>query len=314
MSRTSLDHVSNEEFIKIVQEMKPEIGDWGGRKFVRGKDSYTMNQITKRYQKTKGSVELDNIIYDKDRQATEMLKNASCLQKWLTKIKQNWGNSRFKNENPIFIGKEAILQSIQAMRQQKPMPIVLPPIFEPPIALLPTVRKEPDLALVKVEPKVEEKKEAVDLKEAFEEIPSDERYLEIANNYLKERNLDKAKEVLYAMDDEKSESAQRLHVNIGMFYIDQLNDKKELDSLNYNKWLQNASLNRKLNRFTIVRDASIVAAKILWKQEQRGTALQVLSSLAFESHSNDATDLRNYLANGGKDFDRALQIAMRIKE
>jgi hypothetical protein len=106
-----IDNVSNDDFIKIVQDMKPKIGFFGGRYFVSGKKSYTMNQITEKFSKNI-SPDLGKVIFEKDAQATALLKNANCFQKMLTKIKQKNGNRHFKSNHPEFVGKEAVLQAI----------------------------------------------------------------------------------------------------------------------------------------------------------------------------------------------------------
>lgn len=134
-----LDRVNNEEFIRIVKDLKPKIGLCGGRYFESGKKSYSMNQITAKFCKAFENgegVDLGRVIFEKDAQATAMLKKANCFQKMMTKIKQKEGNRQFKKEHTQFIGKEAVLQSfarvivdglnqplLQPRRESEPTPL-----------------------------------------------------------------------------------------------------------------------------------------------------------------------------------------------
>jgi hypothetical protein len=120
-----LDNVSHNDFIKIVQDMKPKIGVFGGRYFVSGKKSYTMNQIAEKLWNAFGTgrvdekAELGQVIIEKDKQATAMLKKASCFQRVMTKIKQKEGNRQFKKHCPLLIGKETILRVFVAVARKR---------------------------------------------------------------------------------------------------------------------------------------------------------------------------------------------------
>lgn len=110
-----LDKVSFQEFVNIVQEMKPTIGFFGGRYFKVGMKSYTANQIAKRFSSEFGDQrdEIGRIIFEKNQEGNALLKKASCFKKWATKLKQKCGNQAFKKQNPEFIGKEAVLRALE---------------------------------------------------------------------------------------------------------------------------------------------------------------------------------------------------------
>lgn len=119
-----LDKVSASEFKKIVFEMKPKIGWFGGRYFKTAKRTYTMNQIIKKYFDLidsravnlfgKEGGEISTLLIDKDNAATALLKKGSCFQKKMTKYKQKWGNRIFKNKESKFIGKRAAFEMMRA--------------------------------------------------------------------------------------------------------------------------------------------------------------------------------------------------------
>lgn len=122
---SKLDKVSFQEYREIVQKMEPKIGPCGGRHFTYDKKTYSMNQLTKRFCDevankdsgwlAKASNEWSDVaatLLNKDQEATEMLKKASCTQKLMTKMRQKCGNGCFKDFYGV--NKTAVLKTFAA--------------------------------------------------------------------------------------------------------------------------------------------------------------------------------------------------------
>jgi hypothetical protein len=184
--------------------MKPKIGVFGGRYFVSGKKSYTMNQITEKFSKNV-SPDLGRVIFEKDAQATALLKNGNCFQKMLTTIKQKNGNRQFKNHFPKFVGKKAVLQAFEEASRRATSETACSARFRtgnfPPVPLQPlnstvTLEKDPPQELTPVE-KVQKLIEAKNFSVALwsitsSDVPKDEQkrcYYELVEAYRKQENF-----------------------------------------------------------------------------------------------------------------------------
>lgn len=114
---TKIQKVNLQGLEKIVQEMKPKIGFFGGRYFTTSEKTYTMNQITKMAADLgiDSSNALMRTIRNKNKKANVLLKKACCFQKKMTKLKQKYGNLKFNKLHPTFGGKEPFLVASQSI-------------------------------------------------------------------------------------------------------------------------------------------------------------------------------------------------------